>query len=111
MIQPDEAKRAFDENIKIKKKVNYNLTVAPYYLDYIKYYMRKKYGEDALLTEGYKIYTGVILKYQEMAKYALKKGLEDFEKRRGYSGALEHISKSNLSFALFNSDNASSLDF
>ncbi len=93
MINSDEAKKAFKEKIKIKKKINYNLTVAPYYLDYIKYYITKKYGEDALLTEGYRIYTGVNLKYQEMAKHALKKGLEDFEKRRGFGGALEHVSQ------------------
>ena len=93
MITQEEAIKAFKEKITIKKRVNYNLTVAPYFLDYIRDYMIKKYGEDALYTAGYKIYTSVDLKLQDFARKALKDGLEQYEHRRGFSGPIEHISK------------------
>jgi len=76
IISQEDAMSAFKEKIIIKKKINYNLKVAPYFLDYIKYYMVKKYGEENLLTKGYRIYTSVDLKLQDYARKALRKGLE-----------------------------------
>ncbi len=93
MITQEQAIKAFKEKIKIKKRINYNLTVAPYYLDYIRDYMVKKYGEDALYTAGFKVYTSVDLKLQDYARKALRDGLEAYEHRRGFSGPIEHVSK------------------
>ena len=96
-ITQTEAMKAFKENIVIKKKVNYNLTTAPYYLDYIKYYMLNKYGEEKLLTGGYKIYTSVDLKLQDFARRALRKGLEDIERRKGFTGPIDRTDKNEIS--------------
>jgi penicillin-binding protein 1A len=93
IITHEDAVKAFNEKIVIKPKINYNLSVAPYFLDYIRDYMIKKYGEDKLYTAGFKIYTSVDLKLQNYARTALRKGLENFEHRRGFSGAVEHVSK------------------
>ena len=96
MITPDEAYRAFRQDIKIVPRKNYNITVAPYFLDYIRMYMEKKYGKENLLTQGYKIYTTVNLRYQQYAREALRRGLEEFEQRKGFSGPEDHISLKNL---------------
>ncbi len=91
MITPEEAYKAFKQNIKIVPRKNYNITVAPYFLDYIRIYMENKYGKENLYTQGYKIYTTVNLKYQNYAREALRKGLEEFEQRKGFSGPIQHI--------------------
>ncbi len=91
MITREQAVKAFRQKIKIMPRKNYNLTVAPYFLDYIRLYMEKKYGKENLLTQGYKIYTTVNLKYQEYAREALRRGLEEFEQRKGFTGPIQHI--------------------
>ncbi len=96
IITPDEAFKAFKQEIKIVPRKNYNIKVAPYFLDYIRKYMEEKYGKENLLTQGYKIYTTVNLRYQKYAREALKKGLEEFEQRKGFSGPVDHINLLNL---------------
>jgi len=96
IISQEDAMSAFKEKIIIKKKINYNLKVAPYFLDYIKYYMVKKYGEENLLTKGYRIYTSVDLKLQDYARKALRKGLEAIERRKGFTGPIDFVEKNSF---------------
>ncbi len=96
IISQEEAFKALKEKITIRKKINYNLTVAPYFLDYIKYYMTKKYGEENLYTKGYRIYTSVDLKLQNYARKALRKGLEAIERRKGFTGPIDEVGKNGI---------------
>ncbi len=98
MITPQEALKAFRQKIKIMPPMNYNITVAPYFLDYIRRYMEEKYGKENLLTQGYKIYTTVNLEDQKYAREALRKGLEEYEQRHGFTGPINHISSDEIKF-------------
>ncbi len=98
MITPQQAEKAYKQKITIVPQKNYNITVAPYFLDYIKKYMIKKYGLENLLTQGYKIYTTVNLKYQQYAREALRRGLEEYEQRHGWPGPEKNIPQSEIRF-------------
>ncbi len=98
IITNEEAINAFKEDIKIKERVNYSKTLSAYYLDYISQYMIEKYGRDAFLSGGFKIYTGLNLKYQAFAQESLRDGLEELEQRKGFSGAIENVSKQSFKY-------------
>lgn len=52
-----------------------------------------RYGEDAVYESGLHIYTAVDLHHQVAAEAALRKGLEDSSRRRGWAGPLRKLSK------------------
>jgi len=53
---------------------------APYFVDYCKKILEKKYGE-RLYTSGLKIYTTLDYRMQQMAESAIETGIEDLKKR------------------------------
>jgi len=52
-----------------------------------------RYGEDAVYESGLHIYTAVDIHHQVAAEAALRKGLEDSSKRRGWAGPLRKLAK------------------
>ncbi|GFM36942.1 penicillin-binding protein 1A [Desulfovibrio psychrotolerans] len=52
-----------------------------------------RYGEDAVYESGLHIHTAVDLQHQAAAEQALRKGLEDSSKRRGWDGPLRTVPK------------------
>lgn len=52
-----------------------------------------RYGEDAVYESGLHIYTAVDLHHQVAAEAALRRGLEDSSKRRGWAGPLRKLGK------------------
>ncbi len=53
---------------------------APYFIEYVRDNLEKKYGEK-LYTSGIRIYTTLDLKMQEIAENAVEKGIEQLKKR------------------------------
>ena len=47
---------------------------------------KKKYGEDALYTQGLKIYAAVNIEMQQAARQEVEKGLRELDRRLGYRG-------------------------
>ncbi len=52
-----------------------------------------RYGEDAVYESGLHVYTAVDLQHQSAAETALRKGLEDSSKRRGWAGPLRTLAE------------------
>jgi penicillin-binding protein 1A len=80
--------KQFEKAIKTKleimpEKEQYHKK-APYFLEYIRQRIEKKYGRHLLYKGGLKVYTTVNLKMQEAAKKAIKKGLYELDKREGF---------------------------
>ncbi len=63
----------------------------PYYTEHVRRYLEKKYGYDKLYKEGLQVYTGVDVAWQQAARIAIDQGLRDLAKRRGFRGALKHL--------------------
>jgi len=51
-----------------------------------------RYGEDAAYTAGLHVFTALDMRHQEAAEAALRKGLEDSSKRRGWRGPVRTLS-------------------
>ncbi|HDM10844.1 MAG TPA: penicillin-binding protein 1A [Desulfobacteraceae bacterium] len=90
-ITKEEEEQAYDEPLRILQKEEDYFQRAPYFTEHVRKYLLKKYGEARLYRGGLQVYTTLNLKMQEAAQWALKKGLEELDKREGYRGPLRHL--------------------
>jgi len=91
-ITPAQAEEM--KNVAIKKdepEKNPTLNRLPFYTEYIRQEIEKKYGQDTLYKGGLKIYTTVNVKLQKAAQKAVKKGLLDLDRRQGYRGPIDRV--------------------
>ncbi len=63
---------------------------APYVAEMVRREMLTRYGEETY-TAGYQVVTSLDSRLQEAANYALRNGLLEFTRRRGYRGAIDSI--------------------
>ena len=63
---------------------------APYVAEMVRRDMINRYGNDAQ-TAGYQVVTTLDSKLQRAANYALRNGLLEYTRRRGYVGALDNV--------------------
>ena len=63
---------------------------APYVAEMVRSEMLKRYGEDTY-TAGYQVVTSLDSRLQRAANYALRNGLLEFTRRRGYRGPLRQL--------------------
>ena len=91
-ITENQEKAALMEDIIINSTEEHAFDKAPYFTEYIRQYLEKRYGRDTLYRGGLKVYTTVNLDMQRSAQKALKKGLLELDKREGYRGAIRHLS-------------------
>lgn len=76
-----------DKELKVYFKEDYK-DFAPFFLEAVRLELIKEFGEDQVLDKGLKIYTSLDLEKHKVAQAALKKGVEDLDKRQGYRGPL-----------------------
>ncbi len=91
-----EATHAINTKLDIKPRKNWFIEKVPCYTEYVRRYIEKKYGKEALYTQGLKIYTAVNIELQKIARKEIKKGLRDLDRRQGYRGALGHVLPSEI---------------
>ncbi len=58
--------------------------VGAYFLEEVRKYLYQRYGADAVLDDGLKVYTTLDLRLQKKAEEALRKGLKALDKRQGF---------------------------
>ncbi len=61
-----------------------------YFLEYIRQQIEQKYGEEMVYKRGLKVYTTIDRKAQVAAQKALREGLRDLDKRKGWRGPVGH---------------------
>ncbi len=70
---------------------HWNNNIAPYFVEDVREFLEKKYGEEMVEEKGLRVYTTIDLKLQHMAEEALRQGLRDDDKRRGWRGPEKNI--------------------
>ncbi len=93
-ITETQMKEAIAQKLEIKKDFKFDPT--PYFTEHVRRYLVEKYGNDAVLTQGLKVYTTLKLDYQKAAQESLKEGLRVVDKRRGFRGALKHLGSNEI---------------
>ena len=87
-----EASEAINTVMDIKPRQNLFLEQVPVYTENIRRYVVSKYGEDALMTQGLKIYAAVNVAMQKAAVEAVQSGLKELDHREGYNGPPRAVS-------------------
>ena len=87
-----QATEAINTPLDIKPRRNWYIEKVPCYTEYVRRYIEKKYGADALYEGGLKIHTAVNIEMQKIARMAVTEGLEAMDRRQGYRGPLAHLS-------------------
>jgi penicillin-binding protein 1A len=90
-INNTEVTDAIDVKMDIKPRRNWYIEEVPIYTEHIRRYVEKKYGEDALYTQGLKIYAAVNIEMQKAARQEVEKGLRELDRRLGYRGPEAHL--------------------
>jgi len=91
-VTREEADAAMKEEPKIYKADENNIFAAPYYIEELRRYMGEHWKEINLDTDGVDIYTSLDLSADKFATRALRKGLREVDKRRGWRGPVANFS-------------------
>ena len=84
------------KKIKLIERNPEEIIDAPYFAEEVRRKIADLYGEDSLYKGGLTVTTTVNPKLQEFADKALRKGLEEYDRRHGWRGSLGTIHKEDL---------------
>jgi penicillin-binding protein 1A len=78
--------------LKIQSRESAYFSKAPYFTEFIRHQVERKYGKEKLYQEGLRIYTPLDLSFQRVAKKSVEMGLRELDKRQGFRGPLHTLS-------------------
>ncbi len=90
-ITPAQEHQANTENIQLSCMPDPSWGTGAYYLEEVRRWLIGQYGEDVVYTKGLSVYTACDPYHQTVAEAALKTGLENSARRRGWPGPLKRI--------------------
>jgi penicillin-binding protein 1A len=90
-LSDNEQKAAGVEKIKVYLTEGSDRKIAPHFVEYIRRYLEKKYGDKQLNEEGMTVIVPAGVRYGEYAQEALQEGLEEADQRKGYRGPEKNI--------------------
>ncbi len=94
-INESEYKNLINKKIRIKKRKIELLEEANFYAEEVRRIISDTYGYDNLYKGGLSIRTPMNSDYQKETVYALRKGLESYDKRHGWRGPITNIVSKN----------------
>ncbi len=74
--------------IKLRKRKKTYLEDARYYVEDVRKYLVDEYGFNKIYKQGFTIKTPINIELQSLATQALREGLEEYDKRKGWRGAI-----------------------
>jgi len=90
-ITKAQAEKAANERIKLYKRADINLNLAPHFVEFIRKYMVAHYGDDKILDEGLRIYTTLDSTLQKTAQDSVADGLKALDKKQGFRGPIKRL--------------------
>ena len=91
-INEEEMNRYANQDIKVFVRKDFSAE-SPYYLETVRRLALMYLESENLLQSGLKIYTAMDMEKQKSAQKALKKALEDWDKRQGFRGVEKNLSQ------------------
>ena len=95
-IHQDQKDRALRTPIKLQSRDSAYFSKAPYFTEFIRHQVERKYGKEKLYQEGLRIYTTLDLSFQRAAQRAVETGLRELDKRQGFRGPIRTLSPSEV---------------
>jgi penicillin-binding protein 1A len=95
-ISQDQKERALRTPLKIQPRESAYFSKAPYFTEFIRHQIERKYGKEKLYQEGLRIYTTLDLSLQRVAQRSVEMGLRGLDKRQGFRGPLRTLSPNEM---------------
>ena len=87
-ISKKQLKKLKDSKLKLKKRKIEIVNEANSYTEEVRKTVKNIYGFEKLYSQGFSISTPLNIQYQIQALKSLRKGIEDYDKRRGWRGPI-----------------------
>jgi penicillin-binding protein 1A len=91
-ISPSQAAAAKAAPLELRVSTRQN-ELAPYFAEEVRKYLEQKYGSAAVNERGLRIYTTLNVEMQQAANAAVRRGLEEFDRRHGWRGIQANVLK------------------
>ncbi|HSB04110.1 MAG TPA: PBP1A family penicillin-binding protein, partial [Thermodesulfobacteriota bacterium] len=95
-ITQEQKDRALRAPIKLQSRESAYFSKAPYFTEFIRHHVERKYGKEKLYQEGLRIYTTLDLSLQRAAQRAVETGLRELDKRQGFRGPIRTLSSDEI---------------
>ncbi len=91
MISQEQKEKALRTPLKIQSRESAYFSKAPYFTEFIRQQVERKYGKEKLYQQGLRIYTTLDLSLQRAAQRSVETGLKELDKREGFRGPLRAL--------------------
>lgn len=95
-VSRQDADQAVNQELKLYRATNENIYHAPYFVTELRRYFGERWREIDIDTAGLKVFTSLDLRADALAEKAVRAGLREVDKRRGWRGPLQHLSQAPL---------------
>jgi penicillin-binding protein 1A len=95
-ISQEQNEKAQQTPLRIQSRESAYFSKAPYFTEFIRQLVERKYGKEKLYQEGLRIYTTLSLSLQRAAQKDVEMGIRDLDKRQGFRGPLQTLSQKEL---------------
>ncbi len=92
LISQEQKEKTLRIPLKIQSRESAYFSKAPYFTEFIRHQVERKYGKEKLYQEGLRIYTTLDLSFQKTAQKSMEMGLRELDKRQGFRGPLHTLS-------------------
>jgi penicillin-binding protein 1A len=90
-ISREEADAAFAQRLVFSRKRNKNLNIAPYYVEHVRKYLNKAYGESVVNRDGLQVVVPLDVGLHKSAVQAVQSGVRRSDKIMGYRGPIAKL--------------------
>jgi penicillin-binding protein 1A len=95
-ISKEDNEKTLRIQLKIQPKGSAYFSKAPYFTEFIRQQVERKYGKEKLYQEGLRIYTSLDLSLQRSAQKSVEAGLRELDKREGFRGPLHTLTPTEM---------------
>jgi penicillin-binding protein 1A len=95
-ISQEENEKAQQTPLRVQSRESAYFSKAPYFTEFIRQLVERKYGKEKLYQEGLRIYTTLNLSLQRAAQKDVEMGIRELDKRQGFRGPLQTLSQKEL---------------
>jgi penicillin-binding protein 1A len=88
-ISQEQKERVIRTPLKVQSRESAYFSKAPYFTEFIRHQVERKYGKEKLYQEGLRIYTTLDLTLQRIAQKSVEAGLRELDKRQGFRGPIQ----------------------
>jgi penicillin-binding protein 1A len=94
MIPSNLAEEAKEKPLVLKTARHDETGIAPYFIEWVREDLAARYSTDEIWRKGLQVYTTLSIPMQNAASRALREGLQNQDKKRGWCGPIGNILKS-----------------